>query len=67
MRITIACRNGASNPGESVVEPAHDVVGVADHAMVLQGGRVVRDGPPERLVEDPADLHFATPAERAGP
>jgi branched-chain amino acid transport system ATP-binding protein len=38
---------------------AHDVLGVADSAVVMQGGRVVRTGPPVDVAEDLAELYLA--------
>lgn len=39
---------------------AHDLLGVADHAIVMQGGRVIREGQPEVLAAHLADLYLAT-------
>jgi len=42
---------------------AHDVLGVADQAVVMQGGRVIRAGPAEELAENLAELYLATSAD----
>jgi branched-chain amino acid transport system ATP-binding protein len=39
---------------------AHDLLEVADHALVMRGGRVIRAGPPESLTPHLTDLFFAT-------
>jgi branched-chain amino acid transport system ATP-binding protein len=41
---------------------AHDVLGVADHAVVMQHGRVVRTGSPGDVAGDLAELYLATSA-----
>ena len=39
---------------------AHDVLGVADRALVMQHGHVVRTGSPDELAGELADLYLAT-------
>jgi branched-chain amino acid transport system ATP-binding protein len=50
---------------------AHDVLGVAHHAVVLQHGRIVRSGSPATIADELADLYLATaapsPPSPAGP
>jgi branched-chain amino acid transport system ATP-binding protein len=41
---------------------AHDVLGVADHAVVMAHGRVVRTGSPDEVAGDLAELYLATSA-----
>jgi branched-chain amino acid transport system ATP-binding protein len=43
---------------------AHDVLGVADHAIVMQGGRVVGTGAPDQVAQNLAELYLATSAGR---
>ncbi|MBL7495070.1 ABC transporter ATP-binding protein [Frankia sp. CNm7] len=38
---------------------AHDVLGVADHAVVLQHGRIVRSGTPGEVAADLAEFYLA--------
>jgi branched-chain amino acid transport system ATP-binding protein len=39
---------------------AHDVLGVADHVVVMQHGRVVRTGAPGAVSDELADLYLST-------
>jgi branched-chain amino acid transport system ATP-binding protein len=46
---------------------AHDVLGVAHHAVVMQHGRIIRADAPAAIADDLADLYLATPATSATP
>ena len=39
---------------------AHDVLGVADHAVVMQHGRIIRSASPGAIADELADLYLAT-------
>jgi branched-chain amino acid transport system ATP-binding protein len=41
---------------------AHDILGFADHAIVLQHGEVVRTDTPAAIAQDLAELYLAAPA-----
>lgn len=50
--------------GTGIVLATHDlrdVVGLADRVLAMQDGRVVVDGPPERALEDLADIAVRVP------
>jgi branched-chain amino acid transport system ATP-binding protein len=45
---------------------AHDVLGVADHAVVLQHGRIIRSAAPGVIAAELADLYLATTSTPGG-
>nr|MDT0664710.1 ABC transporter ATP-binding protein [Micromonospora sp. DSM 115978] len=53
---------GLADAGTSLVvieQFAHDVLGVADQAVVMQHGRIVRTGTPDDVTDDLAELYLA--------
>ena len=58
----------ASGVSIVVVEQfAHDVLGVAHHAVVMQHGRIIRADTPVAIADDLADLYLATAPDGGAP